>query len=119
MKGINFYQYKNDYAFTRFLCKIAIESYVYGVIHCDKYNEAEALVTNEIFKEIITFVRIGNVTKTPWKVEASIIEDYKPFEDSKYHRIKCYFDEKSTEDSIIFNIEFFGTKFSLDLMSGR
>ena len=117
LKGVNFYKFKDDYLFSRFLCKIAIECLVYNFILYDKYDEIEALVTNEIYKEIINFVRIGNRLKKPWNITAKVLHDYMPFEKNEYYVCKCYFDDHVDDDSIVFNIEFFGTKFSIDILN--
>jgi len=115
MSGIDFYKYKDDYLFSRFLCKIAIEFLVYSFIKIGKYDEVEALVTNEVYNKIINFVRIGNREKKAWCVSAKVLKPYKLFEYNKKIKIKCYF-EYLNENKIIFNFDFFGTRFSLNII---
>ena len=98
MKGIDLLKYKEDYTFSRFICKLAIECLVWGLIENDLYNDVESLVCNELYKDIIRHARLGNKEGKPWPIDAELIYSYVPFEENDDYKIKCYFDKDNYND---------------------
>ena len=56
LKGINLSKYVNDYNFSRFVCKIALESVIYGLIENKMYDETSVMKLRENYKPMIEFV---------------------------------------------------------------
>ncbi len=115
LKGINLSKYVNDYNFSRFVCKIALESVIYGMIENKVYDEINILKLREKYKPMIEFVRLGNRNKKLWPMKVDEIYNYIPLKDDKKIYLKGYFDEPN-EDKIVFNLEFFGVRFSVNLL---
>ncbi len=62
---------------------------------------------------------MGSRLKKPWHVKATILEEYKPFEESEHKIYNCFFDNYENGENIIFNIAFFGTKFTLNILNSK
>lgn len=116
LKGINIYKYCNDYNFSRFVCKIALESLIYSMIKNNMYTEINLCTFRELYKPMVEFVRFGNRNKNAWPMSVCEIYNYVPFDEKNRTHLKCYFDEYN-DDSFVFNLEFFGIKFSVDLLA--
>ena len=63
----------------------------------------------------LQFVRLGNRNKKLWPMKVDEIYNYIPLKDDKKIYLKGYFDEPN-EDKIVFNLEFFGVRFSVNLL---
>ncbi len=114
-KGIDLRNYANDYLYTRFLGKIAIEAFVYEIIQIgSNYNEWIDKI-RERFAVLIKFVRQGNQRRIPWPVTINKYKGFKIFDFGlDKTKICCRFDESRTDRAIFF-CEMFGTEFLMDM----
>lgn len=115
LNSVNLSKYVDDYNFSRFISKIALELLIYSLIENKMYTETNLLTFRELYKEMVKFVRFGNRNKKNWPMKVLEVYHYMPFDENNLNHFKCYFDEPS-DDNFIFNFEFFGTRFMINLL---
>ena len=110
-RGITLDDKNYSYEISRFLYKIAIEYYVFLLLQLEENKDADCFIYEEEFNKIIDFVRKGNRNKNYFVYNSTIENEFMPFKDNG--TIKLGFFMKN--DDLIFEINLFGTKFSINI----
>lgn len=112
-RGFELDDKKHEYEISRFLLKIAVEYYVFLILHNDEPDSEELnLEFDEHFKRLIQYVRVGRKDRKPIKYESSILYNYNPMNSDKMC-FKIGFLLES--DDLIFNLVIDNTSFNLNM----
>lgn len=112
-RGFELDDNEHKYEISRFLLKIAIEYYVYLILHNDESDSEELnLEFDEHFKRLIQYVRIGRKDRKPITYDSSILYNYRPLNNDKTC-FKIGFLLES--DDLIFNLLIGNTSFRLNM----
>ena len=112
-RGFELDDKKHKYEISRFLLKIAIEYFVFLILHNDESDSEELnFEFDEHFKRLIQYVRVGRKDRKPIKYESSILYNYNPMNSDKMC-FKIGFLLES--EDLIFNLVIGNTSFNLNM----
>lgn len=112
-RGFELDDKKHKYEISRFLLKIAIEYFVFLILHNNESDSEELnFEFDEHFKRLIQYVRVGRKDRKPIKYESSILYNYNPMNSDKMC-FKIGFLLES--EDLIFNLVIGNTSFNLNM----